>query len=393
MAQAARRLTIGKKLGFALVVLAFALVALELVLRVMGLHPLPVVPRGTPSVQAYFWVADRALGFRNRPNGRYVFREMAGRPTITTDANGFRNGLLPSTTPSAPAVLFVGDSTTFCAEVNDDQTIPAEVAKKLARKEPVRVLNAGCRGYNTLQSKRMLEECLDRFPGLKVAVYVYCWNDLAGNLAADDEGNFRPTLKRSAAPGGWAEVEPPPFVPPNELPGTRTRLTNRLRSGSALVHHSLYGLRRLEDLARGAAPEAPVLESQPAPRADHALRESESALVLLLEQMDAACRKRGVAFLVAAFTWGPFDPPSIAACCTQAGVPFVSVKDQFTAHDPRVYFALRADGRYDAHYGVRGTQAFAAGVAPAIGAALERAPRVQTAPAGTPISADPGRGH
>ncbi len=97
---------------------------------------------------------------------------------------GFRNGYGWVPEGDSPVVLFVGDSTIFYDEVNDEETGPSDVAKLLGPDWGVRVLNAGCRGYNTLQSKRMLLECLERFPSTVVVVYVYCANDNAHSLLA-----------------------------------------------------------------------------------------------------------------------------------------------------------------------------------------------------------------
>ena len=66
--------------------------------------------------------------------------------------------------------------------MNDDETGPSQTAKLLGREFNVRVLNAGVRGYSTLQSARTMAECFERFPGIVAVVYTFCANDLEENM-------------------------------------------------------------------------------------------------------------------------------------------------------------------------------------------------------------------
>jgi hypothetical protein len=141
-------LSVWKKLAFSAIPFSLALLLLEGICRLAGFAPLTyqIMP------QSFFWVSDRHLGFRNMPNAIYHFKWIKACPVVTTGDHGYRNGYGWSSEGSSPIIAFVGDSTTFCAEVADDQTGPSEVAKLIEQEVDVRVLNAGCRGYNTVQA-------------------------------------------------------------------------------------------------------------------------------------------------------------------------------------------------------------------------------------------------
>lgn len=174
-----------KKIIFLIIPFFVLILFLECLLRFLGYEPKePSLERTKPSVVGYFNIADKELGFRNLPNGIYKNTAVKTKPVITTDEFGYRNGYgwTPRSGRNNTTVVFVGDSTTFCAEVNDNETGPSEVAKILSKKYHVTVLNAGVIAFNTVQVKRMIQETLDRFPRVKFVVYTYCDNDYLENL-------------------------------------------------------------------------------------------------------------------------------------------------------------------------------------------------------------------
>ena len=275
-------LPLWKKLSFTVAILVPALLVMELVMGLLGYYPAKgewVIRRDPPNATAEdaaaktelpqetcgpdafqcFAVCDRRFGFRNRPNGSFRSPHIEGNPVSTTDEFGYRSGFEWPGDGESPIVLFIGDSITFCSEVNDEETAPSEVAKLLSKEFQVRVLNAGVRAFNTLQSKRMLLECLDRFPRTKVAVYTYCGNDLEENMVANYHFPAKaPVMTRDGSTGRFREVEVlEPAVPWNESflkwrppppppPGIDDQVVQWLDTHSALWHNSWKGLSRLD---------------------------------------------------------------------------------------------------------------------------------------------------
>ncbi len=77
--------------------------------------------------------------------------------TIRTDGSGHRiaGGAPPAT---GPTLLFLGDSVTFGWGVEAERSWPAQVAQRMAvRGRPIRAVNAGVWGYNTLQQIALLD--------------------------------------------------------------------------------------------------------------------------------------------------------------------------------------------------------------------------------------------
>ena len=385
-------LPLWKKLVFTTLVVAFLLVGLEVLLRFCGcgLPPTVHAPAATPSrlpaldPLAYFAMSDRYLGIRNRPNDSYSSWYIEGEPLCTTDEHGYRNGFRWPGDGKSPIVLFVGDSVTFCSEVSDEQTGPSEVAKLLAEEFDVRVLNTGVRSYSTLQAKRMLLECLQRFAQIKLAVYTFCGNDLEENVVPNFRFPFTaPYLVRDEQTGRFREVEvSEPLVPwgecflgqpvPTPPPNTATEITQWLEARSVLLRNCLMGVRGI-DFGGFAEREFPdgkhmVPPSDYAKWHDWAAQNGgNDALRQLLAEMDQACRTHGAAF-VATCSFNGSDRTSsqaFATNCAAAGVQFVSLEDEFT-DNPRVYTCARVDGQFDEHYGPLGTKTYAKALAPAL---------------------------
>ena len=308
-----------------------------------------------------------------------------GQHTCTTDSNGFRNGLGWPGDDGLPIVLFIGDSVTFCLETPDRQTTPSELAKRLASDgHPARVLNAGVRGFNTLQSKRMAEDCLEQFPDINVVVYTYCGNDLEENMVP----NLRcplgaPWMKRVG--DGWQEMEvTDPTAPWGHSflgwqprpPETAEIATAWMASHSLLASRCLDGWRNLPFL----------LEDEPAfPPSDRlpwtstyaswhewaARHGGWDAMKRLLEDLKNACGRRDAVLLVTLFHDGTpeCNHPELEEICTDLGILFVNPGGAFSG-SPDQYKAMRTDGQYDPHYGPMGTQALAKALAPVVEHAL-----------------------
>lgn len=395
---------------------------LELCFRIAGYQPLTIYsPHRYPNTpQAYYAISDQTLGFRNRANGAYHYQLIKGNPLSTTDSYGYRNGIGWTEDATTPIILFVGDSTLFAAEVNDHETITSEIAKLLSPQFKIRILNAGVRGYNTLQAKRMMAECLERFPMIKLVVYMYCNNDYYHN--------FNPFLYPTPAPTvRWentgedvlveVEIENPQipwgesfYTPLNGESGksqhlilthqkisTRKKITNYLRSKSALFHQ--IGLRVKKLLAsQNIAADDLVSEEPKSPSHNDTVpffnwnvtqqaintqiedqvkwvkqHRGDETLEILLRQMRESAEEKGATFVATAFSWGgaPLKGEILDALydefpirCHNADVTFINVIDAFKKDDHLSYFAKTNDGDYDGHYNAKGTRTFARGLAP-----------------------------
>ncbi|HUT09578.1 MAG TPA: hypothetical protein VMY42_03710 [Thermoguttaceae bacterium] len=396
-----RKLPWWKKLLFTTAVFLPVLLVIEAGMRICGEGPaIPVVPAEVDAQEPptkprelnafeYFTICDAHLGFCNYPNGDFRSPYIVGNPVSTTDKFGYRNGYGWTAEGDSPIVLFVGDSITFASEVNDDQTGPSEVARLLAEEEfDVRVLNAGVRGFGTVQSKRMLAECFERFANIVAVVYTHCGNDLEENVVPNLRNPARaPVMLRDDATGEFREVDvaelavPPgrnflgwkPEPLPPRTPTALERAAVWIEEHSALGHFFLSGWRKIEeefDLREYEFPSGKhfVPVSEYAKWNTWAGRHGgEEVLQRLVVEMDRICREHGAAFLTTTYADGSELEAAemIARICAAVDVPFVDSKPAFRG-PWRFYSALRTDGTYDPHYGPEGTKTYAVALAPAL---------------------------
>jgi len=174
--------------------LAVALGAAEVALRFAGYEPLSAV-YSTPEL---FWRQDAGLGWALEPNARGSFRGPRPFPvefetTVETNSLGLRG---PEPGPKHPGelrVLILGDSVVAGFEVELPETFAALLEWRLARRfdVPVRVINAGVRGYGTDQSYLWFREH-GRALGADLVVAVFSANDFEDNV----------TLHRARRPFG-----------------------------------------------------------------------------------------------------------------------------------------------------------------------------------------------
>lgn len=443
---------------------SWLLAALLLVLLAEGgarlLGPGPRI--SSRGVNAALWIHDPRLGWVNRRGARVVHDGVRGRPLVRTDARGHRRSSRPGPgTRRAPghpedsgrglSLLFLGDSTTFGAEVGDTQTLPARVGAELrdrgTLRGPLRVTNAAVRGYSTLQVERSLERSLESFLGtgepVDLVVYVLTGNDLvesffpslpvqapAPRWVPDGMGGFRVEEVRGRG------LLPSPGEPPPEATGWRA-FTGDLRRVSALadlgadltrqglllaaalgnrIHGDPGGPGERESPSgqvgpgsqdgsepAGGAGDCPEgLAPGPGPGA--ALRAAwrcgaEEALGEALERMARACSKRGAGFLVTPFPGAPRPQRdrlfprsgSLEALCRARGVDYLEAPEGLPGPGNRDR-APRPWLGHDPHFGVEGTARWARGLAPGIGSRLvqrEKPPSVLLLP-GSRVS--PSRG-
>lgn len=128
----------------------------------------------------YFLRRHPFLGSHNRSLGSYLNAAIKGVPLVQTDAEGFRiTEPNYSMRTAQGTILFVGDSTTFCAEVNNHETVASRCAEWLRGRW--HTINAGVRGYSTLQALRMLSLILPQLVPPVVVVFLLTDNDIVEN--------------------------------------------------------------------------------------------------------------------------------------------------------------------------------------------------------------------
>jgi hypothetical protein len=364
-----------KRIVFVCMMISIPLCFLEIGFRLLGYCEYKDRPFS-------YWVPDQYLGFRNRANLKVRNWDIAGTPAITTDGNGYRNGMGWPGDSSQPLVIFVGDSMTFGAEVDDDETIPSETARLMARRQTIRVLNAGVRAYSRLQSKRILNPVLDRFTNIAVVVYVYCWNDYFENLNSVTYHWQRPPVLRLEANGRFSEVDPPAgeiagLIPARNQNSNRALLTLLAWSHSAALHNvAMWGYNLWARKARVVLPDGSASILNPTESEVDAQKHwakengADAAMVWVMSEMDRMSKQVGAAFIGVSSDLE--DETDFNRWCQQAQVQCIGVRQAF-AHDLGRYFAReRNGGRLDGHFNSAGTETFARAITPAILGALGR---------------------
>lgn len=174
-----------------LIGLALALLVAEVMLRVLDLAPTGGL--ATVSQREF----ERLPGLF-APGQRVLDRELPQLPyRITIDSLGYRDatGLSRAKPAGEVRILLLGDSFTFGYLVDDDQTLPAQLERRLQSRcgNAVRVINAGVGGSSIETAARMAERALPL--GIDAAVLTFTendvtdlalpmWDQLASNRAA-----------------------------------------------------------------------------------------------------------------------------------------------------------------------------------------------------------------
>jgi hypothetical protein len=171
-------------LGLLVAALASVLGAAELALRAAGHEPLYRVY----SKPELFWRHDERLGWWLEPGARGRF--VGPRPfpiefdaTIQINSLGLRGPEIGPEAPDELRLLFRGDSAVAGFEVEQPETFTALLEQRLTRElgPPVRVINAGVRGYGTDQSYLWFRE-RGASLGADLVALVFSANDFEDNL-------------------------------------------------------------------------------------------------------------------------------------------------------------------------------------------------------------------
>ena len=246
-------------------------------------------------------------------------------------------------------------------------------------------LNAGVRGYNTLQVEREMRRRLEEFPRLRVAVYTYAPNDYVETRMPR---TYWPLVAPSAEwkDGRLVEVEPSGSEIPEGVCGAdhfeRREQEERaarpiwtwVRTHCALVSFFVTKWGDLQERARWKRDGHPGAEGRRtwAPWAKET--GADECLRALLGKMKQACAERGVKLLVTGFVTRKDDPDlaPLWDACRAAGVPSFDVAPAFTEPET-AYLARHRTGTYDVnHYSKHGAETFARALEPAIRERLAR---------------------
>jgi len=152
-----RRLSLGKRIAFALVPLIVLIVIGEVVVRVAGWDRPAFQTVPLPEELAGIMRPDRELFWSLKPDTKATWRNTQ----VTINHEGTRGPEIPAKRPGELRILSLGESTTFGVNVSDDQTYSADLEALLRADipgRPITVINAGVSAYSSFQSLLFLEE-------------------------------------------------------------------------------------------------------------------------------------------------------------------------------------------------------------------------------------------
>jgi lysophospholipase L1-like esterase len=147
-----KRKTSGRrKLFFAIVPLLTLFIVSELVLRITGIANSMVMPLSFPGEHSQVHRADEHLFWAMQPDLEVLFQGV----TVRTNSRGLRHDPIEAKRADEFRILSLGESTTFGAGVENDQTYAARLQVHLNQRDPSKrfnVINAGVSGYTSFQS-------------------------------------------------------------------------------------------------------------------------------------------------------------------------------------------------------------------------------------------------
>jgi len=183
------------------------LVAAEGLLRALGAAPTNGV---TTVTEKEFWSVPGILS----PGQRLIDRRDPRLPyRVTTNSLGYRGSEVAARKPPGELrILFTGDSFVYGDFVNDDQTLPAQLERRLnARCANVRVVNAGLGDATIVEEAQLIDRGLRLSPDLVVLLFgendiadlnrPSTWERLATNRRAKSHfplATLYPLLRRTA---------------------------------------------------------------------------------------------------------------------------------------------------------------------------------------------------
>ncbi len=154
------------------------------------------------SAEHIFWQEDARLGWSIVPDSEGIYSNGLFRGEVHNDAQGVRRNSPDGTRlANAREIFAIGDSTTAALEVDDAETAPAVLERRLrARGERVNVRNLGVRGYGTDQAVERAIGLAGQFHPTDI-VYLFTNNDLGDNQMLRNRG-------RKFGKGAWLRRDP-----------------------------------------------------------------------------------------------------------------------------------------------------------------------------------------
>jgi lysophospholipase L1-like esterase len=180
------------KVGLLLGSLLFAVLLLEIGLRVAGVRP------QTATVLSTYFQYDAETGWRGKPSAASRFATTNFDVFVSHDSEGFRRGgyeapLATDSSSSHRITWVLGDSGTWGWGVEDGKTY-VDGLNRLSN-DGTRYRNLGHCGFSSVQQYLLLKDLFGR--GIKPAevVVLFCGNDLNENLDDRDQSPARAYLK------------------------------------------------------------------------------------------------------------------------------------------------------------------------------------------------------
>jgi hypothetical protein len=180
--------TVWFSLSFAVLLVGVGFFLFEIGLRVLFRGRFAPLTEPTESL---FWIRDDDLGWTHRPGSSGEFSNGFFHGVVHIDDHGNRRNAAAETfVREYPTILFIGDSTVASFEVDDGDTVPAILERRLrAQHRAYNVINLGVRGYGTDQSVRRALAFGAQYQPTDV-IYMFVDNDMYDNNVLRQPGRI-----------------------------------------------------------------------------------------------------------------------------------------------------------------------------------------------------------
>lgn len=164
------------------------LTILELGLRLFG-----PFPRAGKTPDHILWQVDEEIGFGPAANLDAIIYSNEWLNEVRTNEFGFRisDASSAAVDSSLDTIMFLGDSQTMAVQVPAESTYSSVIKRELFRRgRPIKVINAGCNGFNTLQEYLFFKRLYERGFRPRVVVIFAVNNDLFEDVPGLPYGRY-----------------------------------------------------------------------------------------------------------------------------------------------------------------------------------------------------------